>query len=260
MQRQSYMEIRRILVVAEPSSQGEAALAVARRLAGGRALELRRTRGGDAYADVLREASAWQADLLVLGIEDFDSDDTPAQASSPLGVLVGSPCPLLVTRAGHERFAPRGQGFRRPVVGIDYSRFSAPAAQIAIALTEPDGAVDLLHAFAPQDPEEGVSPGLERSPVAPLLEDERARELRELFAFADRVDSPDVALECHVEIGNAAHRILEHVGSQENDLCVLGAHSRQTELERALGTVTDRILRHAPVPLILIPETLTARG
>jgi nucleotide-binding universal stress UspA family protein len=192
----------------------------------------------------------------VLGCPELSTID-PSPSPSPLGVCAMSPCPVLVTRAGHERYAPRRAGFRRPVVGIDYSPMSEPAARLAIALTEPDGAVDLVHAFSPHAPGESLSPGLERPAAAPAIEDARIRELKRLFVFADRVDSPAVAVECHVELGGAAHQLLEHIGRQENDLCALGAHGRTTELQRALGTVTDRVLEHAPIPTILFPVQLT---
>jgi nucleotide-binding universal stress UspA family protein len=253
------MELRRILVVAQPTPHGEAALVVATRLADARACTLRRFRDRGTGDELAREAQAWHADLLVLGSAEPSAIDTNSSIS-PLSVCEMSPCPVLVTRAGHERYAPRQAGFRRPVVGIDYSPLSEPAARLAISLTEPDGAVDLLHAFSPHPPGEGLSPGLERPAATPAIEDERTRELKRLFEFADLVDSPAVAVECHVEIGGAAHQVLEHIGRQENDLCALGAHPRATELQRALGTVTDRVLEHAPVPTLLFPQHLTTQA
>ena len=249
------MELRRILVAAQPTPHAEAALVIATRLARGRGGSLRRAAEGGGADDLLHEARTWGAQLLVIGSAEPGAIDADIE-ESPLRVCARSPCPVLVTRAGHERYAPRADGFRRPVVGIDYSAFSEPAARLAIELTEKDGAVDLLHAFEPHPPGEGLSPGLERPAVTPAIEDERARELRRLFHFADRVDTPDVAVECHVELGGAAHQIVEHAGRQENDLCALGAHGRENEIQRALGTVTDRVLELAPIPILLISQHL----
>ena len=266
------MELRHILVAVEPTPQGEAALAIATRLARARACALHRIRGFDSDADLAHEARTWNADLVVIGTaagddhpplevgpnrNDLDAIASPPKASA-LGVCLKSPCPVLVTHGGHERHAPRAWGFRRPLVAVDYSPLSEPGARVAIALAERDGVVDLLHAFCPHSPGEGLSPGLERPAATPALDEERAHELRRLFAFADRVDNPAVSVECHVEIGQAAHQIVDHVGRQENDLVVVGAHGRNTELQRALGTVTDRVIRHATVPIVLIPESLAA--
>jgi nucleotide-binding universal stress UspA family protein len=251
------MELRRILVATQPTPHGEAALVIATRLARAKGCSLRRIVDDEEPEYLTDQARAWGADLLVIGCAELPAID-PQPTRSALSVCATSPCPVLVTRTGHERYAPRAGGFRRPVVGVDYSRLSEPAARIAIELTEADGAVDLLHAFTPHPPGESLSPGLERPSAGPAVDDERARELRRLFQFADRVDRFDVAVECHVEIGGAAHQLIEHAGRQENDLCALGAHGRATELQRAVGTVTDRVLQHAPVPLLLIPESSAA--
>ncbi len=255
------MEVRRILVAAGSNPHGRSASRMAARLSRRPGSALRRIAPEDPEdeeGEIAEAARAWGAELLVLAAPEPESEDATASAPSrlPMRVGISSPCPVLVTRAGHDRFAPRGLGFRRPVVGVDHAAFSPLAARAAIALTEPDGAVDLLHVFSRELPGESMSPGLERPAASPATEEARFRELQRLFAFADRVDSPSVAVECHVEMGDPAHQLLEHIARGQNDLCVLGAHSRITERERALGTVTGAVLRQAPVPVLLIPEAL----
>jgi nucleotide-binding universal stress UspA family protein len=48
--------------------------------------------------------------------------------------------------------------------------------------------------------------------------------------------------------------ILERAEEISADLIALGAHGRSGLDERLLGTVADRVLRHARMPVLLYPE------
>ena len=63
-----------------------------------------------------------------------------------------------------------------------------------------------------------------------------------------------------VEIGTPAPTLIAHTERGGNDVIVVGAHSRDTGIELLIGTVADRVLRSAAVPVLLFPEAALRRG
>lgn len=60
------------------------------------------------------------------------------------------------------------------------------------------------------------------------------------------------ALKAKVIIGDAAERILNYITSEEIDLVIMGTHGRKG-LERVFfGSVADRVIKMAPVPVLSI--------
>jgi nucleotide-binding universal stress UspA family protein len=58
-----------------------------------------------------------------------------------------------------------------------------------------------------------------------------------------------------VDEGNAARRILEHAQSWRTDLIVLGTHGLTGVDHAMLGSVTEKVLRKASVPVLTVPPT-----
>ena len=61
-----------------------------------------------------------------------------------------------------------------------------------------------------------------------------------------------------VDEGNAARRILEHAQSWRTDLIVLGTHGLTGVDHAMLGSVTEKVLRKASVPVLTVPPTAEA--
>lgn len=111
-----------------------------------------------------------------------------------------------------------------------------------------DAEVQLLH----------VVPGLEylHSPYSPspqLFDHEeelkhRAHALISKFC-AERLDTP---IKIAVQVGRPVEVILEHINTEEISLVVVGTHGRSGLDRGILGSVTDRLLRLSPVPVLCI--------
>ena len=56
-----------------------------------------------------------------------------------------------------------------------------------------------------------------------------------------------------VRKGNAAHEIITQAGKVHDDLIVLGALHHPFHGSTFFGKTTDLVLRHAPVPVLMIP-------
>ncbi|HTM20395.1 MAG TPA: universal stress protein [Kofleriaceae bacterium] len=196
---------------------------------------------GDPVDEICRFAAEARADLIVMGTHGEAGSVRFLFGSVSGKVTRQAPCPVLVTRP-----AARGRrGFRNLLATVDYSRFSLPAAQLAASLVAPGGTLTLLHVWAPATPTLTLPFTRERQRVAS----------DRLQALADRlVLPPGRELEVVVDVGSPAARILAQAERMGADLIVVGAHGRSGMLENVVGTVADRVLRHAHGPVLLVPE------
>lgn len=97
-------------------------------------------------------------------------------------------------------------------------------------------------------------------PLAEVLEEERRAAERHLSSVADRLREQGIQVRTFVRVGSPP-RVLSRVAAEEYaDLVAMSTHGR-TGLERALfGSVTDRMLRESPVPVLAIRPRMPPRG
>jgi nucleotide-binding universal stress UspA family protein len=210
------------------------------------------TDGAEAARGILHRQVEWGASLVVVGSLGVSGADGVAFGSVAAQVARDARCPVLVVSRGQENRIPQDGAFRRPLVAIDYSRFSLPAVTAAAALSEPGSTIELVHVLL-------VAPELEGGELAAALGEARALELERLRELAERVDDIPVAVKLRSEGEHVADQILEYVAASPRDLVVLGAHGRDERIA-ILGTVADRILRASTAPVLVIPDAAIGRS
>jgi len=134
---------------------------------------------------------------------------------------------------------------------IDFSDASHHAAEHAVAIAGWYGAtLRALHVYAPPFvPVPGIPPPGER-----VTASETARvqsEIDALFAACD-----PRRLEVVVDIGPAGSTILDR--ARECDLIVMGTHGASGFERLMLGSVTEKVLRKAPCPVLTVPPRAVA--
>lgn len=75
-----------------------------------------------------------------------------------------------------------------------------------------------------------------------------------LEAQAESLRKAGVPVETVVRLGHPAEEILEHVMGRQAELVVMSTHGRSGVTRWALGSVAERVVRAAPVPVLLLPE------
>lgn len=74
---------------------------------------------------------------------------------------------------------------------------------------------------------------------------------RALDAVEDRVD--DLSLERAIREGAPSRAIVEHAHESDADAIVMGTHGRGGLDRLLLGSVAERVVRTAPLPVVVVP-------
>lgn len=207
---------------------------------------------------ILAFAKEWDADLIAMGSSGLSGAARVLLGSVAETISREAPCAVLVTRAQDEEDRPLSP-FQHILVGVDYSRFSVPVTNLARSVAAQIAELELVHVWSPPY----VSAlnthlgGGETTEWVNAVERARSLEAQRLESFAAENDL--TATGCFVGAGNVPTALLDRADEVNADLLVLGTHSRHNLRERLLGTTSDRLLRHARVTVLLMPEEALMR-
>jgi nucleotide-binding universal stress UspA family protein len=196
-----------------------------------------------------RVAAAENADLLVVGSRHRRRLQRIVESDQALQVLHGASCAVAVAP---DPVAARPE-LHRIGVGIDATPESALALVLARELALRTGAHLSLYAVVEQSIAGWV--GLSPMPsyadaLAELFEDQRAAA-QDLLAL--RVEAcGGVAADGDVIVGQPAGELI--LASESLDLLVLGSRRWGPVRRLALGSTSERVIRHAACPVLVPPR------
>ena len=194
----------------------------------------------DQIVETLRTDSAYE--LVVMGTHGRSGVTRFLLGSVAEKVVRHAPCSVL---AVHE--ADPATAFRRVLCPVDFSESAHHAVDLAGRFVAPGGDVTLLHVLELPLLREGEASGAE---LAVTL-DERATG--RLVAWAAELRAKvAVPVTTRTRLGSAGVQILAVLDEAPPfELVVIGSHGR-TGLRRALlGSVAEKIVRHAPCAVLV---------
>jgi nucleotide-binding universal stress UspA family protein len=157
-------------------------------------------------------------------------------------VVRHAPCPVLVVRPGNE-----ARPFRHALCPTDFGPSSDQAIELATELVHPDGAgIDLLHVLE-------VPTSYSGEPMPDVIRDidRRAAERLDRTAVGLRT-KVQVPIAVHARIGWAGAEILHAVDHDHSiDLVAMGSHGRTGVGRFLLGSVAEKVVRHARCPVLV---------
>ena len=142
---------------------------------------------------------------------------------------------------------------KRILVATDLSEVTDPVLRLACELARATGAqIEIVH-VAPPDPEfvgYDVGPDSVRDVVASELHDVH-RQIQELASGLrdEGFDAKAVLLR-----GPAAEQICDQATRISADLVVVGSHGHGLLYRAALGSVSERVVRRASRPVLVVPS------
>ncbi|MGE3178252.1 MAG: universal stress protein [Vicinamibacterales bacterium] len=137
---------------------------------------------------------------------------------------------------------------------VDFSEASRHALeQAAVVAGWFDAPITLLHVYTQVFlPVPGLGmPGYASDFV--LGPDERQRLKEEAERFAAPVRAAGARVDTRVEVGQAIAHILGTAQEERADLVVIGTHGASGFEHLVLGSVTEKVLRKAPCPVLTVP-------
>jgi nucleotide-binding universal stress UspA family protein len=141
---------------------------------------------------------------------------------------------------------------RRILVPVDFSEHSQRALDDAIGLAEKFGAeLHLLHCY------EVYPAGAIGFPYNVAIPETYEREIREaatarLASWREKVTARGIRAEQHLVMDRPSHGIVGLAEKLPADLIVIGTYGLTGVKHVLLGSVAERVLRHAPCPVLTV--------
>jgi len=209
-------------------------------------------------------AVAEQADLIVIGSSHHRPVGRVLLGSVGERLLSGSPCAVAIAPRGHALQEPRRIG----VIAIAFD--GSPDAQLALRAahelaTRTEASLHVLMVIEPPAAIPGHFVPLPR--LEPLITIERGEAMQHQEQAAQSALNSALAalgggpmIERHVLVGtDPAGAILD--ATRENvDLLVLGSRSYGPVRRALVGSVSNRVVRHAPCPVLVTPRAGESTG
>ncbi len=141
------------------------------------------------------------------------------------------------------------------LVSTDFSPRSSEAVDYALSLAERLGAeLEVVHVFErPAYFEVGVSHSLQiRHNVDEWIREVKQDATRQLDALVQELKGRGPGVRGELREGPTVDEILKAAQDTSADLIVIGTHGRTGLPHVLLGSVAERVVRHAPCPVLTV--------
>jgi len=225
---------------------------MADRLPSGITLDCRVREGASIHDEIVAQATAIHADLLVLGTHGRSGFQRLFLGSVAEKVIRKAACPtLVVPPRAPDLAADAGAEFGRILCPVDFSESSLDALALAISMAEEaDARLTLLHVVEwprrASDEPTAVDVDFARLHDRALVN--ARRRLHDLIPEQARTYC---TVETTVVEGTAHESIARHASERGCDLIVMGVHGRGAFERLLFGSTTHQVIRAAACPVLI---------
>ena len=212
---------------------------------------------GPAAMTLSRFADEEDADLIVMSTHGRAGFSRWIMGSVADKLLHITTRPILLVRATDDAAARRPARLERILVPLDGSAHSESVLPFVEDLAGQLGAsLVLQQAVLPVTLFAG-----EYIPPTESLQEPAASAHEYLGRIAARERSLGIAADVEVDVGASADAILHAAKRSGADVIALSTHGWSGPLRWVLGSVADAVVRHSPLPVLVIPgKAVTERG
>lgn len=144
---------------------------------------------------------------------------------------------------------------RRILVPLDFSPPSDQALQYGAALAEEFGASIVLLHVVEERLVTGPLPAEVYLGELPKVREDLVKEAQtRLMKSLETLNARGIAATGEVLVGGPSHVILDQAANTGVDLIVMGTHGRTGLTHLLIGSVAERVIRHAPCPVFVVRE------
>ncbi len=182
---------------------------------------------------ILDESAAIDADYIVMGTTGKSGLKRVLMGSVAEGVAVRSTVPVLAVRE-KSHGGDKDVHFKRILVPFDFSTASRQTLTTAASMAEAFGArLIVTHIIGPDDNEENAK--------------------QQLCEWLPNKAHATCDYDAVVRKGDPSEQIVQLATDEQADLVVLAAVHRQSLAAAVIGTVSEKVMRQAPCPVLLVP-------
>lgn len=198
---------------------------------------------------ILDYATEHDIDLIVMGTHGRRGIGHLFLGSVAEEVVRFAACPVFTIKETKEPH--RASAFRKILVPVDFSKNAEQAVRCAKELATLYGAeLQLLHIV-----EEQLHPAMYatgRSSIFEFMPEIEITSAKEIERMLKESGGPDVATEIHIREGRASRDIVRFAESHGSDLIVIATHGLSGIEHLLLGSVTEKVVRFARVPVFTV--------
>lgn len=201
-------------------------------------------RQGEAHEVIVAAAEDKEADLIAMGTHGRKGLRRVIMGSVTSGVILDSPCDVLVVKKAH--IAKEGR-YGSILVPYDGSAMSKTALERAVALKkdDPEAIITLLYVIPRY--EEMLGFFKTASIMQKLYEEARKIVLEGL----DIAQKSGILASTIVEEGHPADKVIEIADGLGIDLIIMGSHGWRGFNKALLGSTAERVISHSTVPVLI---------
>jgi nucleotide-binding universal stress UspA family protein len=206
-------------------------------------------RKGHVVQEILAQATASRADLVVMGSHGRGGVQRLVLGSVAEKVLRLATCPVLTVRSG-VRVARRSRTpFGTILCATDFSAAANRAVAYATRLAkEAEAKLVLMHAV-----EWPFEDAVTSEPVAELRKNIESNARAGLVRLLPRSSSNGTGAQAVVTIGKASAAILKLARARSADLIVMGVSGRGATDVALLGSTAHQVIRGGTWPVVTVP-------
>ena len=150
---------------------------------------------------------------------------------------------------------------KKVLIALDYDPNAQKVAELGFAMGKAMSAeVILLHVIGDPafysstvyDPIMGFGGFVNTGMLEPDMMNKLKAESQQ-FLDKSKAHLGDDAIQTHIVEGDVADSIIDVAKELNIDVIVMGTHSRKWLEQLVMGSVTEKVLRHATTPLFIIP-------
>ncbi len=144
--------------------------------------------------------------------------------------------------------------YKRILVPVDGSDLSNDAFEQAVSLAKlVDGTVTVVHVIEHMYSDYTVLEGQDMISASSLIESETREQVQTFLAEYSQLGEKDgVQIKTIVKEGPVAHEIIDM--SNLFDIIIIGTHGRRMIASLLMGSVAEKVSRHAYCPVMLVRD------
>ncbi len=198
---------------------------------------------GKPCEEIIKFQEHKDADLIVMGAKGISAIEAILLGNTASRVLRDAKCPVIITRGEISEYK-----VKKILVPTDLSEFSDYTLQQAVDVAVKTGAeIDLLHVLDVHTYDAQKVDAFMKSEKGELLQ-KKVKEAMKMPAESGGVTINKVV----VRGFEPSSEIASYAAENKVDLIVMASHGRRGLTKWLLGSVTDKVIRIAPCPVMAV--------